>query len=244
VRRRRRRSYTPQAALAILGVAILVSLPLFLVLQADPTLQQRVDQLSGPLAALQAGDARPVLASTLATLGVFSFTGDPRWTYTLPQRPLFDPLTSLLFTGGLALALLRAPRRPRDALVLIWLAITLLPSALAPQAPSTVRLVGAIPVVYLLTGLAAGWLWQRTGETRRHLRPLTIAALSLLLILNVARTVDGGFRRWPAALETRLRYARLSRRGRRPPLRARICPAGRRFAAGGRRRARPPLPQP
>ncbi len=63
----------------------------------DPTLQQRVQQLEGPLTALQRGDLQPILQTSMATLGVFSFTGDPRWTYSLPGRPLFDPFTSLVF---------------------------------------------------------------------------------------------------------------------------------------------------
>src|SRR5690606_30096598 len=118
--------------------------------QADPSLQQRVDQLSGPVDALLQGDIQPLVQTTLATLGVFSVSGDPRWTYSLPGRPLFDGLTALLFYGGLLIACGRAWRQPQYAFSLIWLAVTLLPSALTPDAPSTVRLVGAMPVVYLM----------------------------------------------------------------------------------------------
>ena len=94
-------------ALIVLGVALVVSLPLFLTLWADPTLQQRVDQLAGPLEALQAGDPQPILQSVVNTLGVFSFTGDPRWTYTLPDRPVFDWGTAVFFYAGLLFALWR-----------------------------------------------------------------------------------------------------------------------------------------
>ncbi|UCC52319.1 MAG: hypothetical protein JSV68_25000, partial [Anaerolineaceae bacterium] len=44
------------AALIVLFASLLVVLPLALALRADPTLQQRVQQLEGPLTALQRGD--------------------------------------------------------------------------------------------------------------------------------------------------------------------------------------------
>ena len=218
--RRRGRSESARAAraqavyaLVVLIVCLLVYAPLGLTLRANPELQQRLAQLGGPLDALRAGDPVPVARSTLATLGVFSFTGDPRWTYTLPNRPLFDPLMALLFYAGLALALWRW-RRPVYALLPVWLFVALLPSALSPDAPSTVRLVGALPVVYVLPGLAVNGLarWWRRMAGRRSLTDarawsLGLAAVLLaLLVWNAARTVRDGFGRWPADLETRLRY--------------------------------------
>jgi 4-amino-4-deoxy-L-arabinose transferase-like glycosyltransferase len=210
-----------QAAAIILVVALALYAPLYLTLRADPTLQQRIEQLVGPLEALRQGNAGPALQMTVATVGVFSFRGDPRWTYTLPGRPLFDPLTAILFYGGLLLASARW-RRPRYTLILAWLGVTLLPSALTPQAPSTVRLVGAMPVVYLLPGLAVGWVWSRSagvqgcrgagvGDLRRFSIPLPRSPVPLLVLvvlftLNVFLTIRDGFIRWPAAVETRLNH--------------------------------------
>ena len=201
------RAQAVYAAVA-LAVCLLLALPLALTLRAHPELQQRLEQLEGPLTALRAGDAGPVAQAALATLGVFSFGGDPRWTYTLPDRPLFDPLTAALFYLGLLVALWRW-RDARHALPVIWLAAALLPSALSPDAPSTVRLVGALPVVYLLPGLAVAWLVAWAGRPGRG-RVALARALPLLLLLLLAftlyRTVRDGFTRWPAELETRLRY--------------------------------------
>lgn len=185
----------------------LVALPLVLTLRADPSLLQRVDQLAGPLEALREGNVRPVLQTTLATLGVFAFTGDPRPTYMLPGRPLFDPLTAVLFFAGLLLALWRARQQARYGFVLIWLAVGLIPSAVTPQAPSTVRLVGVMPVVYLLPALALVALGEWWITERRLGRTQVWAMLAVaVLAFGLAQTLWYGFMRWPADLETRLRY--------------------------------------
>ncbi len=200
------------SALIVLSVSLLVALPLALTLWTDPTLQQRVQQLEGPLTALQQGELQPILATTLATLGVFSFIGDPRWTYSLPGRPLFAPLTALFFYGGLLLSILRF-KRSAYAFALIWLVVGLIPSAVTPQAPSTVRLVGAMPVIYLMPALALAWLWRRTENYQKEnrsrgrlMKGLLMFLLGLLFILNLTSTVRDGFIRWPQELETRMKY--------------------------------------
>jgi 4-amino-4-deoxy-L-arabinose transferase-like glycosyltransferase len=196
-----------RGALIVLGVSLVVALPLFLTLQADPTLQQRVDQLAGPLEALQAGDVGPVLQSVVNTLGVFSFTGDPRWTYTLPERPLFDWGTAVFFYAGLLFVLWRW-RQPKFAFVLIWLGVTLIPSAVTPQSPSTVRLVGALPVVYVLVGvgMTAVYRYLVRQKTVSAVRWGVTAVLVVLFAVNVYRTVNDGFIRWPQAETTRLNH--------------------------------------
>ncbi|MBP6470934.1 MAG: hypothetical protein KBE23_04770 [Chloroflexi bacterium] len=198
--------YAPlKTAVIVLLMAGLVSLPLFLTLRADPTLQQRVDQLAGPLAALRQGDLKPVLQNTLQTIGVFSFTGDPRWTYSWPGRPLFDWVTAMLFYAGLGVAFWRL-KRPNYAFTLIWLAVGLLPSAITPQAPSTVRLVGAMSAVYVLPGLAAAEVVRlaRKRPSPLFARVLLPGVLTAVLLLNMALTIRDGFIRWPQAHETRL----------------------------------------
>ncbi|MFN2178201.1 MAG: ArnT family glycosyltransferase [Candidatus Promineifilaceae bacterium] len=200
----------PQPLLAAgiaLIVALLVYLPLALTLRADPTLQQRVQQLEGPLRSLGTGDVWPILETSLATLGTFSFTGDPRWTYMMPGRPLFDPLTALFFYGGLVLALWRF-KQPLYAFTLFWLLAGLLPSAITPQAPSTIRMIGALPAVYTLPALAVSWLWDRRSSAlqaawARVGIPLLLAGLFLL---NLGLTLFNGFYEWPQSLETRISY--------------------------------------
>ncbi len=200
-----------KAALVVLGMALLVSAPMFLTLWADPSLQQRVDQLAGPLEALQAGNPQPILQSIVQTLGVFSFTGDPRWTYTWPNRPLFDWGTAVFFYSGFLLAV-RYWRQPRYTFVLIWLGVTLIPSAVTPQAPSTVRLLGGLPVVYLLVALGGTAVYYRMKSARwfanqKVIMPPILLLLALSVVgVNLFRTVNDGFIRWPQAEKTRLEH--------------------------------------
>jgi hypothetical protein len=192
------------AASKLLVTAVLVAVPLFYVLQVDPTLQQRVDQLSGPLDALRQGDFGPIWQSLLNTLGVFSFTGDPRWTYTLPERPLFDWVTAVLFYTGLGFALWHI-KQSRYAFLLIWLVVGLIPSAVTPQSPSTIRMIGALPVVYMMPGIAVSSVQWAKGRRQRLLFTV-YCLLFTVLFLNAGRTIRDGFIRWPQAEETRLNH--------------------------------------
>lgn len=203
-------NYKQQAtnALVALVTMVAVGLPLYFTLRADPTLQQRVDQLSGPLDALRQGDVRPILATSLATLGYFGLTGDPRWTYAIPNQPLFAPVAAVLFLAGLGLALWRW-RNPAYAFVIIWLEVALVPSMVTPDAPSSVRLVGALPVFYLLPGVAVAavfWWAQHRPRNARLASAVAAVAIGALALSTLGRTISMGFGRWPSDLETRLKY--------------------------------------
>lgn len=209
------RSIRSQAvcALIVLLVSLIICLPLAMTLRANPELQQRIEQLEGPLNALRSGDAGPVIKSTLATFGVFAFTGDPRWTYSLPNKPLFDPLSALLFLLGLIVTV-KHWRWPVFAILPIWLVLALMPSALSPDAPSTVRMVGAIPVVYILPGLGFTAVLLRYRQITARMRDVEgrklivvgIGILVIILSINLYRTARDGFIKWPNDLETHLRY--------------------------------------
>jgi hypothetical protein len=203
--------------LLILLLTGLIYLPLGLTLRADPTLQQRVEQLSGPLDALRLGDPGPIWETTRATLGVFSLTGDPRATYTMPDLPLFDPVTAVFFHLGLLLLIWRW-RQPRYALLLIWLLVGFIPSAVTPDAPSIIRLIGVMPVVYLLPALFLGevvlpgvkriayYVLRKSSRLRTTHYALRIVSLLavFLIAITLARTVHYGFVIWPQMDEVRL----------------------------------------
>lgn len=186
----RRQSFRNE--LIIFVTAILLYFPLFLYLRANPDLLERGDQLRGPLDALLQGDWQPLWQTTRATLGVFAWTGDPRWTYGLPNEPLFAILTAILFGIGLIIAM-RSMRNAKYFFLAAWLFIGLLPSALTPDAPSTIRMIGALPATYILLGLPIELV------KNHRLRWLFL----LIGVGWLVRTVDTGFMTWAQAFETR-----------------------------------------
>lgn len=200
-------------ALALFAlVALLVLAPLLITLGQHPDLDERVDQLSGPIDALRRGEIAPLLQSILRTLGVFAFTGDPRWTYSLPGRPLFDPLGAVLFLTGILIAF-RNWRRPKLFFSLLCLGVGLLPSMVTPQSPSIIRIIGALPVVYLFPALVlwdekplAGTPTLSKGAVSSRLARAALWGFGLWLLIGAAWTIRDGFILWPAAPETHDKY--------------------------------------
>ena len=184
-----------------LCLAAVIAAPLYAYLQAHPELEERVRQLSGPLDALRRGDPAPLWQGIRATLGMFSFDGDARWTYGIPSRPIFEPLGGALFYLGLILSLARASRFASGA-SLIWLLISLTTGVLAPDAPSTIRTVGALPVAYGMIGVSVAWLWRWVARRGRLSRVSLAMGLGLLALGNVAWTYRDGFVTWAEHPET------------------------------------------
>ncbi len=190
--------------LLILGTAIIIYLPLQWTLSADPTLQGRVLELSGPLDALRGGDVQPVLQATLQTLGIFSFTGPPRWTYTVEGLSVFNWGTAVFFYVGLLIALWRM-RLPKYALVLIWLAVGLIPSAITPEFPSIIRIIGSLPIIYLLPAIAIVAIAEKLPVQRRKSIIYTTIGLVYVAVLAIF-TIQYNFLLWPKDEETRHKY--------------------------------------
>ena len=188
-------------ALASAGlVAVVVVAPLVLYLHTHPELQERVQQLGGPLLALRQGDSGPLVQSVLATLTMFSLGGEARWTYGIPGRPILGPLGGLLFYLGLARCAVQA-RRPACGLIGLWLLVTLVPSMVTPDAPSSIRAIGALPAAYGMVGVGAAWLWERATRRGRLTQAALVTSLGLLALGNGAWTYHDGFSTWAAHSE-------------------------------------------
>jgi 4-amino-4-deoxy-L-arabinose transferase-like glycosyltransferase len=177
----------------------LAYLPLGMALMHHPGEYLRVQQLSGPLEALRAGDPLPVLEFSARTLGMWFVRGDPLWRYNVAGRPVFGPLLGAVFALGIGVAAWQATRgklhRPASGatqvgLMLAWLALGVLPSAITPDAPSFLRASAAMPATYLTLGLGLdalrGWLIERGGPWRTGWRIglAGVAAATLICTLH------------------------------------------------------------
>jgi 4-amino-4-deoxy-L-arabinose transferase-like glycosyltransferase len=180
-------------------VAALVIAPFLLYLQAHPE-ADAFDFLdfNRPLAALQTGDPEPALQTSLATLGMFAFRGDPLIFDNVPGRPVFDPLLGALFLAGVIIAAWRF-RQPAYAFVLLWLPISLLPGMLSQPAPNFYRTVGAQVVAFVFPALA---LAEVGRFVRRRWSGVAASAslaagLALVLAVQLVGTWRAYFVDWP-----------------------------------------------
>ena len=147
-----------------------VALPLVAFLLLNPGAEARIDEVDAPLRALLAGDPRPVLSNATRIAAGFGLRGDPLWRQGVAGRPVFDPVLGLLFYAGVALCLWRW-RSPRHAFLLLWLGASVIPSLVTVDAPSTIRMIGLLPVLMLfplLSGQTLAHFVQRSGKTPQN----------------------------------------------------------------------------
>lgn len=169
----------------------------------------RVAELAGPLRALQDGNPRPVIGSTVETLGMFHASGDPEWLYNIPGRPVFNLLGGALLWVGVMLCLYRW-REPRYFLLLPWLGLGLSPAFISVPPASLGHTIVAQPVAYILPALALTELRRASpglSPLRTRLPALGSWALILLFVgTNGLRDLESYFWSWPQDEMVRFLY--------------------------------------
>lgn len=100
----------------------------------------------------------------LATLGMFSFRGDPDPRNNAPGMPVFDPLISIPFMIGVGLTAWRGKRPVFASLALAGL-LMLIPTIFSEDAPHFRRAVGATPIAAFCVGLGLAVILGRRQET-------------------------------------------------------------------------------
>jgi len=188
--------------LALFMVGILVA-PLFVYLRAHPEAEQRLAMLDEPLQALREGDLQVVLGragETLTSLMVPG-RGDGFLAYNLPGRPIFDPLTGLLFLVGFFLSIWRW-RRPAYSLALVWFAVSISPSLITGADASFTRSITAMPIVYLFPAVAITTLISHFQFPSTRYSFL----VTLLLIATAALTYRDYFIAWGQSADVRAAY--------------------------------------
>ena len=193
--------------LAFSMAAAMMAAPLVIYLTViNPTAEQRVSDLSGPLTKLAAGDPSEVIHATLNTLGMFTISGDAVPIYNVGGRPVFpEPIGAALFYIGFLICLWRW-KRPAYALMLIWFFISLAPAMVTPFSPNFVRTIGVWPVPFVFCGLAMveiGRLVKRllgrlvNQQSAISIQKLMVAFFALVLAFNTVLTTHDYFIDWP-----------------------------------------------
>lgn len=191
-------------ALLFLLAAVLVLLPLLTYgIEHWDVFVGRAGQVSIFNPTINKGDFwGTLLRHTGRALGMFFIQGDFIPRHNVPLRPVFDPLMGVAFILGLARTI-REWRRPDRALALVWLAVMILPTIIAEDAPHFLRAVGLQPVIFLLPalGLEAAWRWLE------KLTPRALAGglVALVMLISLGLTVRDYFFRYGGDPE--LRYS-------------------------------------
>lgn len=189
-----------RGVLLFVVTALAAAAPLFLYLLNNPGAEVRVGEVDAPLRALLAGDAGPVLRNGWAILRMFIGPGDPLWRQNVAFRPIFEPLSAMLFYGGVGLALWRW-RDSRYAFLLLWLSTATIPSLVTIDAPSFIRIINILPVLGVLPALVMHSLLRLSTEKGKLSTDRAGIAyrvgLTLLLAINMAWTTWDTFVTWP-----------------------------------------------
>jgi 4-amino-4-deoxy-L-arabinose transferase-like glycosyltransferase len=193
------------------AIAIIVALPLAITVAANPDLQFRVSEVSGPLDQALKGDSKAIEANIPLAFGMFTAQGDNTVRDNWPDRPVFpEPIGQALFIFGFCIALSKF-NQPRYALSLIWLGSMLIPSIVTSSAPNFTRTLGTLPMAFALPAIGLEWLsmWplrmiamSQQQKLSRILAPIAIVFLVGVFAINAASTFDDYFNKWSNHSET------------------------------------------
>lgn len=170
-----RRSWLGLVLLTV--TAIVVVAPLAVTYIRDPfTFNNRVSEISVFRDIRDQGSIEPLVHNIGDILKFFHQTGDHQGKHNLPDEPMADPVTGLLFAIGVAYAVI-GWRDPRRVHLLIWLVIGLAGSFLSSQSesPQAYRSLTALPAVVLL---AADILDRIVRAAYRKLQEVQITNVS------------------------------------------------------------------
>jgi 4-amino-4-deoxy-L-arabinose transferase-like glycosyltransferase len=194
--------------LLAIGIAALIALPMFIEISRTPGAEKRTEVVGGPLIALREGNLQPAIDTTLDTLGMFTFVGDPEWLYNVENRPVFDWITGVFFYLGVLVCLVRL-KRMESGFALVWLIVGIAPAFVSIPAASFSHTVAALPVVYMLAAYGivevVDRVESRQGNTRLALS--TYLLVSLLVVgLGGWLTIRDYFGTWVNEYIVRFQY--------------------------------------
>ena len=124
-------------------------------------------------------------------LSLLGLRGDLNWRNNYAGQLMLNPAEALFFWFGVGVAVWRW-RWPAYRLLLIWLATMMFPAFLAKDflAPSSMRILGASPAIYLLVGVGV-WEAFRFLRERFFRENATRAAIAAGSVISVAILVQG-----------------------------------------------------
>ncbi|MBI5285168.1 MAG: glycosyltransferase family 39 protein [Chloroflexi bacterium] len=127
------------------------------------------------------GSYDPLRSNIAATFKMMNVAGDKNGRHNLPGAPMLDSISAALLVLGAA-ASLWSIRSWRKGGMLGWLVLSVAPGAftLSMENPSAIRTIGAIPPMFLLTGLAVAVLYRALAPSRTGVAVFGAIAFALV----------------------------------------------------------------
>ncbi len=154
------------------------------------------------------------LVNTWEHLMALGFRGDPVWLRNIPGLPMLNLWEAFFFWLGAAMAVWRWRQQPAYRLLILWFWILLLPAMLSIDhtVPNTLRMIGAVPAIYLLAAVGVWETFQflkerffRGGDTRPAIAVGTL--ITGLILAQGAVTYRNYFQNWAATVpESKIAY--------------------------------------
>jgi 4-amino-4-deoxy-L-arabinose transferase-like glycosyltransferase len=140
--------------LLMFGIAAVIALPLWLTLSQQPESESRVQELAVPLVEAQSGNFQPLFAHITQTASMFHGYGDAEWLYNIPFRPVFGPITAILFWIGVITALWYAFK----PLTRLFLSLTGNSQGMISKIRPQYEIAAAFLLIWWLVGISPGFI--------------------------------------------------------------------------------------
>jgi len=118
------------------------------------------------------GAIAALVNSGISLARMFFDMGDPNIRHNPALRPVFDPLLALWLVGGIMLAFILW-RRVTGLTYVAWIALFAAPALISAEGvPHSLRAIGMMPAVFVLTVWAMFWVGERIFKHRTKLAML------------------------------------------------------------------------
>ena len=178
-------------------IALILSTSLALPHLLNPAAWGRTGTLSVTLNEALMGNVMPLLNNVNEAFGALFVEGDPFVVYNIPERPVLDGISGLVFVCGVLVCLWRW-RQPAYAFALLWFGAGFAPAAAIGAFTMMLHAIIAQAVVMVLVALGA-------NEIARRIK-YGWWAFAILVGFTAFINFNDYFYKWADALDTRAAY--------------------------------------
>jgi hypothetical protein len=172
--------------------------------------------LGSSLSAIKALPHALGLGTSIGTLGhnlvkvllMFNLHGDENYRHNLSGEPMLNAFVGIMMVAGLLVAISRLHKQ-RYQIFLMLLIVLLLPAIFAPNVPNANWAIGAMPLIFALSGIGTAYmleLWYTTFPINSAARATGQAAIIILLTLSLLQGFTQYFRAWAESQAVYLAY--------------------------------------